>query len=222
MLVVGGGQAGLESAGLAAQAAPIVELVTRSQVRWFADREPDTPRGPLQRRLYRIAYPAVGYGPPPINRLVLYPDLFAALPAGLKRRLTERLLRPGGSPWLRPLVEGNVKLSERCTVTRVEKTSEGLVVELSDGSQREVDEVIIACGYRFDLDRLTFLAPELRARIAIRDGWPVLDRFFRSTDQRVQFVGYPAEGRFGPVSRFVLGADFAATRVAESLSNAGS
>jgi NAD(P)H-nitrite reductase large subunit len=222
VLVVGGGQAGLESAGLAAQAGALVELVTRSQVRWFADREPDRPRGPLHRRLYRLAYPAVGYGPPPINRLVLYPDLFAALPAGLKRRLTERLLRPGGSPWLRPLVEGNVKLSERCTVTRVEKTSRGLVVELSDGSQREVDEVIIACGYRFDLDRLTFLAPELRARIAIRNGWPVLDRFFRTTDERVQFVGYPAEGRFGPVSRFVLGADFAATRVAESLSTAGS
>jgi FAD-dependent urate hydroxylase len=214
VLVVGGGQAGLESAGLAAQAGALVELVTRSQVRWFADREPDRPRGPIHRRLYRIAYPAIGYGPPPLNRLVLYPDLFAALPGGLKRRLTERLLRPGGSPWLRPLVDGNVKLSERCTVTGVEKTSGGLLVELSDGSHREVDEVLIACGYRFDLDRLAFLAPELRARIALRDGWPVLDRFFRTTDQRVQFVGYPAEGRFGPISRFVLGSKFTATRVA--------
>jgi FAD-dependent urate hydroxylase len=222
VLVVGGGQAGLETAGLAAQAGAFVELVTRSEVRWFADHEPDRPRGPLHRKLYRIAYPAIGYGPPPINRLVLYPDLFAALPAGLKRRLTERLLRPGGSPWLRPLVEGNVTLSERCTVTGVKQTGGGLLVELSDGSHREVDEVLIACGYRFDLDRLAFLGPELRARIAIRGGWPVLDRFFRSTDQHVQFVGYPAEGRFGPVSRFVLGADFAATRVAESLSTDGS
>ena len=47
----------------------------------------------------------------------------------------------------------------------------------------------------------------------MRSGWPVLDRYFRSTDQNVIFVGYAAEHRFGPLSRFVLGADFAATRV---------
>ena len=33
------------------------------------------------------------------------------------------------------------------------------------------------------------------------------------TDERVIFVGYAAEYRFGPLSRFVLGADFAANRV---------
>ncbi len=214
VLVVGGGQAGLESAGLTAQAGGKVELVTRSVVHWFADREPDKPRGPVQQRLYRLAYPAIGYGPPPLNRLVLYPDLFAALPLGVKRRLTKRLLRPGGSPWLRPLIDGNVRVTERCTVTQVEESANGLVVDLSDGSKREVDDVLIACGYRFDLDRLTFLSPEARARITVRDGWPVLDRFFRSTDERVQFVGYPAEGRFGPISRFVLGTKFTATRVA--------
>ena len=219
VLVVGGGQAGLESAGLAAQAGAHVELVTRSHVHWFADREPDRPRGLVRQRLYRLAYPAIGYGPPPLNRLVLYPDLFAALPFGVKRRLTRRLLRPGGSPWLRPLVDGNVRITEGCTVTKVEQSDAGLVVQLTDGSQREVDDVLIACGYRFGLDRLSFLAPEVRNRIAVRDGWPVLDRFFRSTDERVYFVGYPAEGRFGPISRFVLGTKFTATRVAAALRN---
>ena len=33
----------------------------------------------------------------------------------------------------------------------------------------------------------------------------------------VFFVGYPAEGRFGPISRFVLGTGFTAERVAEAL-----
>ena len=82
VLVVGGGQAGLESAGLAAQGGATVELVTRSEVRWFGDREPYYPRTPFRQRLYRLAYPAVGYGPPPLNRLVLHPDFFAALPCG--------------------------------------------------------------------------------------------------------------------------------------------
>lgn len=217
VLVVGGGQAGLESSGLAAQAGAEVELVTRSRVRWFADREPDKPRGPVQRRLYRLAYPAVGYGPPPINRLVIYPDLFAALPTPVKRRLTRRLLRPGGSPWLRPLVDGNVRIEEGCTVVRMERGDGGLLVSLTNGSTREVDDVLVACGYRFDLDRLRFLAPAVRERVQTRDGWPVLDRFFRSSDKRMFFVGYPAEGRFGPISRFVLGTRFTAGRVAQAV-----
>ena len=138
---------------------------------------------------------------------------FAALPESVRRKLTTRLLRSGGSPWLRTLTEKDVRISEHCTVVSVEKKSDFLLVRLSDGSEREVDDVIIACCYRFDLDRLTFLAPEVRSRIEIRNGWPVLDRYFRSTDPNVFFVGYAAENRFGALSRFVLGADFTATRV---------
>jgi pyruvate/2-oxoglutarate dehydrogenase complex dihydrolipoamide dehydrogenase (E3) component len=221
LLVIGGGQAGLESAGLAAQAGADVELVTRSRVHWFADREPETPRGPLGQRIYRLAYPAVGYGPPPLNRLVLHPDLFAALPFGLQRRLTRRLLRPGGSPWLRPLVEGKVRVREHCTVASAERRGDGFAVVLTDGGRLEVDDVLIACGYRFDLERLGFLAPPLRERIATRSGWPVLDRYFRSTDEGIFFVGYPAEGRFGPISRFVLGTGFTARRVSEAIRQPG-
>jgi hypothetical protein len=216
VLVVGAGQAGLETAGIAAREGADVELVTRSDVRWFADREPQRYQSPLRRRLYRLAYPAVGYGPPPLNRLVLHPDLFAALPPGLRRRLTGRLLRPGGSPWVRRLVEGRVRLTEAVVPVRAE--ADGAVrVELSDGSSREVDRVLLATGYRFDLGRLTFLDEPLRGRVRTEDGWPVLDRRFRSTDPRVFFAGYPAEGRFGPISRFVLGCDFTASRIASAL-----
>ena len=213
VLVVGGGQAGLETAGLAAQAGAEVELATRSQVRWFADREPHYPRTPLRKKLYQLAYPAVGYGPPPLNRLVIHPDLFAALPESMRLSLTKRVLRSGGSPWLRTLIDKSVRISEHATVSNVERGGSGLAVRLSDGTEREVDDVIIACGYRFDLDRLGFLAPDVRERIVVRDGWPVLDRYFRSSDKTVIFVGYAAEYRFGPLSRFVLGAEFAATRV---------
>jgi NADPH-dependent 2,4-dienoyl-CoA reductase/sulfur reductase-like enzyme len=164
-----------------------------------------------------MAYPAVGYGPPPINRIVLYPDLFAALPAELRRRLTARLLRPGGSPWVRSLVEGNVRLTEGTTVRKLERDGDTLRLALGDGSEREADAVILATGYRFALERLPFLSPELRARIGVDGGWPVLDRDFRSTDRGVYFVGYPAEGRFGPLSRFVLGTRFTATRVGRAL-----
>jgi NADPH-dependent 2,4-dienoyl-CoA reductase/sulfur reductase-like enzyme len=214
VLVVGAGQAGLESAGLVARCGGDVEIVTRSDVRWFADREPHHPRGPLHRRLYRLAYPAVGYGPPPLNRLVLWPDLFAALPRSARRKLTARLLRAGGSPWLRSLVESRVRITSGTTPTGVDHAEGALRVTLSNGATREVDHILLATGYRFELARLSFLDDAFRATVRVEDGWPVLDRSFRSTDARLFFVGYAAEGRFGPISRFVLGCRFTAPRVA--------
>ena len=219
VLVVGAGQAGLETAALAVDAGADVEVLARSRVNWFADREPHLPRGPVARHLYELAYPVVGYGPPPINRLALYPDAFAALPWRLRRRITERLLRPGGSPWVRSMVEGRVRLTEGVAVTGFTDHGDAATLQLSDGSTRTADRILLATGYRFSLDRLRWLAPELRARIRVERGWPLLDRWFRSTEPGVLFVGYPAEGRFGPVSRFVLGAEFSAKRVRAGLEN---
>jgi len=221
VVIVGAGQAALETAALARDAGADVEVLARSGVRWFADREPHNPRGPLGQRLYRLAYPVVGYGPPPINRLATHPDAFAVLPWQLRRKITERLLRPGGSAWIRTRVEGRVRISEGVTATRVASVGEHVELQLSDGATREADHVLLATGYRFSADRLGWLAPELRARVAVERGWPVLDRWFRSTDPHLYFVGYPAEGRFGPLARFVLGADFSARRVRAALVRGG-
>ena len=216
--VIGAGNNGVESALLALRArAASVELIVRSHVRWFTEREPHAPRGALRRRLYRIAYPVVGFGPPPINRFALHPDAFALLPHSLRTRLNERLLRPGAAPWLRRHVDGVIPISEGVEVQRVDSRADGLGLVLSDGTSREVDACIVACGFSFSRAGLSVLAPELRSRVAVQDGWPVLDRAFRTSVPQLSLVGFPAEGRFGPLSRFVEGADFAAQRVAQSL-----
>jgi FAD-dependent urate hydroxylase len=215
--VIGGGQHALESAGLAAQTAAQVEVIARSSVHWFADREPENPRGALQHRLYRLAYPALGYGPPPLNRVVLSPDLFARLPGSLRGWVARRTMRAGGSPSLRPLIEGRVRMTERTRVVRAARSGEIVRLDLSDGSSREVDDVIVAAGYSFSLDRLPFLSEEIRRTLALQDGWPMLDRSFRSSERDLLFVGYAAEKRFGPMSRFVLGCAFTANRVATAL-----
>ena len=77
--------------------------------------------------------------------------------------------------------------------------------------------MIVAAGFRFSLDRLSFLAPEIRAGIAVEEGWPLLDRWFRSTDPSVLFVGFASEHRFGPIVRFIPGTRFSAPRVEEFL-----
>jgi NADPH-dependent 2,4-dienoyl-CoA reductase/sulfur reductase-like enzyme len=132
-------------------------------------------------------------------------------------RLNARLLRPGAAPWLREHVEGHIPISEGVEVTRIDSRPDDLVLSLSDGTTREVDACIVACGFTFSREGLTVLAPELRSRIAMEGGWPVLDRSFRSSVPQILMVGFPAEGRFGAISRFVDGATFAAHRVAETL-----
>jgi hypothetical protein len=217
VVVIGGGQGGLESAAIAARAGADVELLIRSRLHWFADREPQRRRGPLHRRLYRLAYPVVGYGPPPLNRLVLHPDLLARLPEAFRRSLTARVLRAGGSPWLRPTLEGRVRVTEGVSVTDADRRNGAVRLSLSDGSSREADCVIVAAGFRFDLERLPFLATDICSRIRLDEGWPVLDRWFRSTEPGLLFVGFAAARRFGPIVRFIPGTRFAAPRVAELL-----
>ncbi len=219
VVVVGGGQAALESASLAIEAGARVEMLVRSRIHWFADREPDRPRGAVRDRLYRLAYPVAGYGPPPVNRLVMYPDLFARFPAPLRSRLTDRLLRPGGSIWLKELVESKAAISEGVTITGATAYNDRLELGLDDGTTRVADQIIVATGYRCDLQRLAFLDPPLISAIEVDHGWPVLDRYFRSRLGDLFFVGYPAQDRFGPIARFVLGARFTALRVHQCLAS---
>ena len=45
----------------------------------------------------------------------------------------------------------------------------------------------------------------------------MFDRFFRSSDEGLLFVGFAAEHRFGPLARFIPGARFTANRVRQAL-----
>ena len=90
-------------------------------------------------------------------------------------------------------------------------------LQLSDGTTREADHVIVAVGYRFELARLGILDEAVRGSIALAGRWPRLDRNLRTSNRGVFVAGYPAEGQYGPLSRFVEGTRFAAPRIAAAL-----
>jgi NADPH-dependent 2,4-dienoyl-CoA reductase/sulfur reductase-like enzyme len=159
----------------------------------------------------------VGFGPPALNRIVLHPEAFARLPAAARERLNARLLRAGGAPWIRAEIDGYVPISEGVEVTGAETGGDAVRLRLGDGTTRETDHVIVAVGYRFDLARLGFLDEALRRSIALDGRWPRLDRDLRTTNPGMFMAGYAAEGRYGPLSRFVEGTRFAARRIAAAL-----
>jgi hypothetical protein len=76
------------------------------------------------------------------------------------------------------------------------------------------DHVIAATGYRFDVRALPFLGPQLAATIRAADGWPLLSTHFESSVPGLYFTGLASARHFGPVMRFLVGADCTARRVA--------
>jgi hypothetical protein len=220
VVVIGGGQNALEAALRMQRAgATRVDIVVRSTVRWFAEREPYQHRGRMHGYAYRAAYPIIGFGPPPFNRLVLHPGLFAQLPEPMRQRLNERMLRPGGSPWLRQQLQGSVHFHEHATIIHVDEIGDSLRLITADGCAFHADRVVIACGFRFDLARVTFLRETVKSQIKTsqKTGWPLLSNGLCSTAPGLHFAGYPAEGRFGPLVRFIEGARFAAERCAAAI-----
>jgi hypothetical protein len=217
--VVGAGQSAVEAAAYAFRAGAKVTLLVRRGLHWFVQRKPrDGQR--FRWWLYRLAYPEQGIGPPVLNRLAGHPDLYATFPGTIRDWLTSRIMRSGASPWLQQRIRGKIDIREGVEVRTVEARPEQLLLHLSDGSAVGADRLFLGTGYRFSVDRLGFLDPALRSRIAVRNDWPVLDRAFRSSDRRISFIGYPAEGTFGPFCRFVRGASFSAIRATEPLREA--
>ena len=90
------------------------------------------------------------------------------------------------------------------------------------GDEQEVSvaKVLAGTGYRPDVGRLQFIDPHVSHTIATcsqMPGTPLLDSSFQSSVPGLYFVGYLAGFSFGPVMRFVYGADFAARRLAKKL-----
>ncbi len=79
------------------------------------------------------------------------------------------------------------------------------------------DHVIAATGYRPDLGRLTFLDEELRSRVQTVARTPVVDRDYQTSSPGLYVVGPGVAPTFGPVMRFVYGADHAARTVSRRL-----
>jgi NADPH-dependent 2,4-dienoyl-CoA reductase/sulfur reductase-like enzyme len=129
-----------------------------------------------------------------------------------------RTVRPAGAKWLRPRVEGRVRITPNTAVIQVSRWDEGVRLQLSDGTTREVDHLLMGTGYRPDIDRMAFIDPSLRRLVQTRNGFPILNRWFESSVPDLHFVGGAAGHSFGPLCNFVAGARVAARQVAEHAS----
>jgi predicted ATP-grasp superfamily ATP-dependent carboligase/thioredoxin reductase len=215
--VLGAGQSALDAAVLLhEQGAEVTVLARTPKLVWNADP-------PLGRRSpwARVRYPSSGLGEGLKLRLYAsHPLAVHAAPAERRLQVAYTALGPAGAWWLRGRFEGQVGALLGRTVQAVEQLGDEqlrLALRGSGGEEQlTVARVLAGTGYRVDLERLAFLDPALRAGVARAAGTPVLDRSFQSSVSGLHFVGYVAAGSFGPVMRFVYGADFTARRLART------
>ena len=93
---------------------------------------------------------------------------------------------------------------------------EALRIGLSNSERLTVDQVVFATGYRADLARVPYLAG-LRERIAVVDGFPVLDESLGASLPGLYITGFSATRDFGPFFGFVKGAPASATLIVQDL-----
>jgi hypothetical protein len=131
------------------------------------------------------------------------PDVFRRLPRSKQASLA-RCAGPAGGHWLRERVEG-IPLTAQRTILRAEPQNGHLRLELSDGSERQVDHLLLGTGYEVDVRRYPFLPSPLTDAIRMVNGQPVLRPGLESSVPGLHFLGSSASYTFGPVMRFVTG-----------------
>jgi hypothetical protein len=208
VVVIGGGQSALESAALLHESGASVEvLVRRSEVHWLhGGNKWPTP----VRQLAHVMTGPSEIGPPGISLLIEAPKAFVAVPRRWQGKMHQRAMRPAGSGWLRPRVDGVIPVAMHTSVRNATVQGDAILLEDDAGKRREVDHVLLGTGYQVDIAGYPFIDDDLLRGIAQVDGYPVLGRGFESSLPGLHFVGAPAAWSYGPLLRFVAGAGYAA------------
>lgn len=148
------------------------------------------------------------------------PLLFYRLPRHLKDRAIESHMHPAAGWFMREQVEGRIPLMLGCTPIKAEAKDGRAALTLASSAGEEtiaVDHVIAATGYQPDLDKLPFLDPALNAKIARSKHSPLVSDRFETSVPGLYATGLAAMDMFGPLLRFMVGAEFAAPRLAAHL-----
>jgi thioredoxin reductase len=216
--VIGAGSSAVDIATLLAEAGATTSVIARRDRLKFSS--PPNPGG--RSRYQRLRHPSTGIGPGLRSWLFQKrPDLFRFLPGWLRVKIVKRHLGPSSPWWMKARFDAGVSVTVGATIEQatVDGAKARLVLRLDDGGTREVltDHVIAATGYWPDVERLEFLSDSLRTAIRTHERMPVLSGWFESSVPGLYFVGPPAANSFGPLMRFMVGAEYAAPRVARHL-----
>jgi cation diffusion facilitator CzcD-associated flavoprotein CzcO len=213
--VIGRGQSATESAALLAEAGAQAEIISRGDIHWLGISAQPATRRTLRRRLRAALASPSEVGPFPLSWPVEVPGLVRHMPAATREEFSRRCLKAAAAGWLKPRF-ADVTCRKVDAIVAARARGERVALDFGDSAQ-VFDHVLLGTGYRVDISRLGILAPQLLDQIARTDGSPLLGRGLESSVPGLHFVGSYAVKSFGPGLRFVAGAPYAASGVAQAI-----
>lgn len=216
--VIGSGASAIDTAAELYDSGAAVRIVARSaRIRYHSAPDPEGVT-----LLKQIQRPNTGIGPGWRSFFCANtPLLFHRMPQALRLRATKRHLGPAPGWFMRERIEGRVPslLEQEVLDASVDGKRVVLSLRHADGTRQKItcDHVVAATGYRPSMRKLPFLAEELRKMVAAVQYTPILSDVFESSVDGLYAVGPLAANSFGPLMRFMVGAEFAAPRLANHL-----
>jgi thioredoxin reductase len=218
VVIVGAGASAIDLAALLHESGAKVRIVVRAPfIEYNSVPDPDA-----ETLLYRLRRPASGIGRGWSSYFCANaPVLFYRLPEALRRRGVQSHMHPAAGWFMREKIEGRIESLLGREIAGARAAGSRAIVTLSSrsGSLEEIscDHVIAATGYRPDTRRLRFLSPALRSRIASVRNTPVVSDNFETPAEGLYVVGPAVIDSFGPLMRFMVGAEFIAPRLGNHL-----
>lgn len=215
--VIGRGQSACEAAALLHEAGADVEIICRGDLVWNADPgQRSSVRKAVRAMLGSMLIPPSQVGPFPYNWVNETPGAIHRFSQVRRDRWNELNLRATAILWLRPRLV-DVPVDQGRTIFAARQVGKQISLTL-DTASKKFDHVMLATGYRIDVEKMAILESKLRENIVRHGGLPVLSGGFESSVPGLHFVGASAVGSFGPLLRFIAGSGFAARRVTRAAS----
>jgi thioredoxin reductase len=216
--VIGAGASAIEAGALVREAGGCSEIFVRGQEAIFHGRTARV--RPLWESMKN---PMTVLGAGRDNWILQQlPLIVHRLPRERRTRFVKRYLGPASPWWIKDRVLGKVPIHVCHEVVEVGNASQRVQLKMRDGEGSlrnvEVDFVIAGTGYDVDVSRLKFLDPEISDRIHRTAQAPTLNINFESSVPGLHFTGPLSFMCFGPLFRFVTGADVTARRLARRFS----
>jgi cation diffusion facilitator CzcD-associated flavoprotein CzcO len=216
--VIGAGASAIEAGALVHEAGGSSEVFVRGQEAVFHGRSPR-----IRPLWERIKEPMSVLGASRRSWVLQHlPLLVHLLPRERRTRLAKSYAGPASPWWIQDRVLGKVPIHVRHELIEAGTSGNRVQLTFKDGDGRaravEVDFVIAGTGYDADVARLAYLDPEMIRRIQCIERAPALNIHFESSVPGLHFIGPLSFICFGPLFRFVTGAEIAAPRLARRLS----
>jgi thioredoxin reductase len=216
--IVGAGASATDLAASLADNGATVSIIARASVIEFNT----IPDPGAETFLYRLRRPASGIGRGWRSYFcATAPLLFYRLPESLRMRGVESHMHPAGGWFMREKIEGRVETLLGRSIAAASLKDGRANLTLSDSTGRQethaYDHVIACTGYRPDTRRVGILSEQLRDRIGSARHTPLVSDAFETPVSGLYFTGPGVIDSFGPLMRFMYGAEFAAPHMANHL-----